>query len=151
MGEENNHYTRGEDKCIVEYKGVNICLNICYDIRFPVWSRNIGNRYDVLINIANFPEVRINAIEPLIRARAIENMAYGIFVNRDGKDPMCVYCPSSQMYDYKGAPIAEEFYLKDCTGFNTQMLSCNINLEELNDFRFKFPAWMDADTFNVIR
>jgi predicted amidohydrolase len=151
MGEENNHYTRGEDKCIVEYKGVNICLNICYDIRFPVWSRNIGNRYDVLINIANFPEVRINAIEPLIRARAIENMAYGIFVNRDGDDPMCKYCPSSQMYDYKGSSISTEVFLKDCTGSNTQLLSCDIDVEELNEFRFKFPAWMDADTFNVIR
>jgi predicted amidohydrolase len=105
----------------------------------------------VLLNIAHFPEVRIKAIEPLIRARAIENMAYGIFVNRDGDDPMCKYCPSSQMYDYKGSSISTEVFLKDCTGSNTQLLSCDIDVEELNEFRFKFPAWMDADTFNVIR
>lgn len=151
MGEENNHYTRGEEKCIVNYNGVRIALNVCYDIRFPVWSRNIGNKYDVLINIANFPQVRIDAIEPLIRARAIENMAYSIFVNRDGNDPMCVYCPSSQMYNFKGGSIAEEVFVTDCDGSRTQVLSAEIDIDALNDFRYKFPAWMDADTFNVIR
>lgn len=151
MGDENNHYTRGDEKCIVEYKGINFALNICYDIRFPVWSRNKGNRYDVLINIASFPEVRIKAIEPLIRARAIENIVYGIFVNRDGKDPLCVYCPSSQMYDFKGDSISTEQYIEDCQGCRTQVLTCTIDKDALEDFRFKFPAWMDADTFNVIR
>lgn len=151
MGDENRHYTRGDEKCIVEYKGVKFALNICYDIRFPVWSRNKGNKYDVLLNIANFPEVRIKAIEPLVRARAIENISYAIFVNRDGNDPLCVYCPSSKMYDFKGDPIAEEYFLKDSQGCRTQMITCNIDIESLNDFRDKFPAWMDADTFNVIR
>lgn len=151
MGDENNHYTRGDEKCIVEYKGIRFCINICYDIRFPVWSRNKGNRYDVLINIANFPQVRINAIEPLIRARAIENMAYGIFVNRDGQDPLCKYSPSSQMYDYKGDPVSTELILEDCQGCRTQVLTCTIDKDALEEFRFKFPAWMDADTFNVIR
>lgn len=151
MGEENKHYTRGDETCIVEYKGINFALNICYDIRFPVWSRNKGNKYDVLLNIANFPEVRIKAIEPLVRARAIENIAYAIFVNRDGKDPLCIYGPSSQMYNFMGDTIANEYFLTDCQGCRTQMLSCNIDKESLNDFRDKFPAWMDADTFNVIR
>ena len=151
MGDENRHYTRRDEKCIVEYKGVKFALNICYDIRFPVWSRNKGNKYDVLLNIANFPEVRIKAIEPLVRARAIENISYAIFVNRDGNDPLCVYCPSSQMYDFKGDPIAEEYFLTDSQGCRTQMITCNIDIESLNDFRDKFPAWMDADTFNVIR
>ncbi len=151
MGNENRHYTKGEEKCIVEYKGVKFALNICYDIRFPVWSRNKGNNYDVLINIANFPSVRINAIEPLIRARAIENLAYAVFVNRDGRDPNCEYSPSSQMYNYKGESIAEEIFVTDCEGCRTQIISCTINTDELYDFRYKFPAWMDADTFNVIR
>ena len=151
MGDENNHYTRGDETCIVEYKGVKFALNICYDIRFPVWSRNKGNKYDVLLNIANFPEVRIKAIEHLVTARAIENLAYAIFVNRDGKDPLCIYCPSSQMYDFKGDSIAQEYYLTDSQGCKTQMVSCNIDKDSLNDFRDKFPAWMDADTFNVIR
>lgn len=150
MGNENRHYTKGEEICIVEYKDVKFALNICYDIRFPVWSRNKGNKYDVLINIANFPSVRINAIEPLVRARAIENMAYAIFVNRDGKDETCVYSPSSQMYNYKGEPIHSEIFLKDCEGCNTQVISCNIDTQELYDFRYKFPAWMDAEVFNVI-
>lgn len=151
MGEENNHYTRGEEKCIVDYKGIKFALNVCYDIRFPVWSRNIGNKYDVLVNIANFPEVRIGAIEPLVKARAIENMSYAIFVNRDGKDTSCVYCPSSQAYDFKGSSITEEKFVVDCSGSNIQILSCEIDIDALNDFRDKFPAWRDADTFNVIR
>ncbi len=150
MGNENRHYTKGEEKCIVEYKGVKFALNICYDIRFPVWSRNKGNKYDVLINIANFPSVRINAIEPLVRARAIENLSYAVFVNRDGKDPLCEYSPSSQMYNYKGEPVSEEMFVTDCDGCRTQILSCNIDTEELYDFRYKFPAWMDADIYNVI-
>lgn len=151
MGDENNHYTSGDEKCIVEYKGVNIALNICYDIRFPVWSRNKGNKYDVLVNIANFPQVRIGAIEPLVRARAIENMSYAVFVNRDGNDPQCVYCPSSQIYDFKGEPAGEGRVVNDCNGFPTQVLTCNIDKVALEDFRYKFPAWMDADTFNIIR
>ena len=151
MGDENNHYTRGDEKCIVDYKGVRFAINVCYDIRFPVWSRNIGNKYDVLINIANFPEVRIDAIEPLVRARAIENIAYAVFVNRDGNDPMCKYCPSSQIYNFKGGSISSEQFITDCTGSRTQILTCEIDMDTLNDFRYKFPAWMDADTFNVIR
>ncbi|MBR4088047.1 MAG: nitrilase family protein [Bacteroidales bacterium] len=150
MGDENSHYTRGDEKCIVEYKGVKIAINVCYDIRFPVWSRNIGNKYDVLINIANFPQVRINAIEPLVRARAIENIAYAIFANRDGNDPKCTYSPSSQIYNFKGEPVSQEMYIEDCEGKKTQILQCCIDLDSLYDFRYKFPTWMDADTFNVI-
>lgn len=150
MGIENEHYTQGEEIKIVNYKGVNIALNICYDIRFPVWSRNVGNRYDVLINIANFPNPRIHLIDALARARAIENLAYCIFVNRDGNDPLCEYSPSSQAYDFKGDNCAEEFYITDCTGFKTQMLKIFINLDELKSFREKFPAWMDADRFTVL-
>lgn len=151
MGDENNHYTRGDEKCIVEYKGLRIALNICYDIRFPVWSRNKGNKYDVLVNIANFPQVRIGAIEPLVRARAIENIAYAVFVNRDGKDPLCTYSPSSQIYNFKGEPVASETFISDCEGFRTQVLTAELDKDALEEFRYKFPAWMDADTFNVIR
>ncbi len=151
MGDENNHYTRGDEMCITDYKGVKFALNICYDIRFPVWSRNRGNRYDVLINIANFPQVRIGAIEPLVRARAIENISYAVFVNRDGNDPLCVYSPSSQIYDFKGQPASQEKFLNDSSGFPTQVLTCTIDKDALEDFRYRFPAWMDADTFNVIR
>lgn len=151
MGDENNHYTRGEEKTIVEYKGVKFALNICYDIRFPVWSRNKGNRYDVLVNIANFPEVRIKAIEPLLKARAIENLSYALFANRDGKDSMCVYCPSSQAYDFKGDAAGAESYITDSQGCSTQIITCELNIPAQEEFRDKFPAWMDADTFNVIR
>lgn len=149
MGVENEHYTGGNEIKILTYKGVNIALNICYDIRFPVWSRNVGSGYDILINVANFPNPRIHLINPLARARAIENIAYCLFVNRDGNDPLCNYSPSSQVYDYKGDPCWVEIHLQDCTGVNTQLITFEPDMDGLATFREKFPAWMDSDSFTI--
>lgn len=82
---ENKEYTAGKDKLIIEYKGYKICLLICYDLRFPVFSRNVEN-YDVLIYVANWPKTRTNAWDILLKARAVENMCYVIGVNRTGFD-----------------------------------------------------------------
>lgn len=159
MGEENNHYTGGDEKCIVEYKGVRFALNVCYDLRFPVWSRNVDNEYDVLVNVANFPAPRVKVIEPLCRARAIENMAYMLFVNRVGEDPQCKYPPSSIAVDYKGdiigENITEKLNLNDFdrllypSSSDLQIINAEINIESLHLFRDKFPAWMDADKFEI--
>ena len=157
MGEENNHYSGGKEKSIVHYKGISFALNICYDLRFPVWSRNIDNEYDVLINIANFPASRVKVIEPLCRARAIENMAYMLFVNRVGEDPQCSYVPSSYAIDYKGdivgKEISGEFKLEsiDCVGYSSdlQVINIEIDVEALHLFRDRFPAWMDEDKFEI--
>ena len=78
-------YASGSNDGILEYKVWKICLRICYDLRFPVWSRNIQN-YDLLIYVANWPKPRINAWDTLLQARAIENMSYVIGVNRIGED-----------------------------------------------------------------
>lgn len=151
MGDENNHYTGGDQRCIVEYKGVKINLNICYDIRFPVWTRNIGNDYDLLINIANFPDSRVAAIEPLIRARAIENQAYAMFVNRIGDDSTCHYIASSLAVDFKGNIIGKEVQdaATDAIMPGVQIIEAQIDVESLREFRKNFPAWMDSDNFTI--
>lgn len=102
LAKENETYTSGNEKLIVEYKGWKICPLICYDLRFPVWSRNSEN-YDILIYIASWPKKRINAWDALLKARAIENMSYTIGVNRIGKD--------GNNYEYTGHSI-----LFDCLG-----------------------------------
>ena len=151
MGEENNHYVGGNKRCVVEYMGVRFCLNICYDIRFPVWSRNINNDYDVLVNIANFPESRVSVIKPLVQARAIENQSYALFVNRIGSDKECKYIPSSLAVDFKGNIIGERYHNPEIKKLmpEIEIINLEINLDSLNQFRAKFPAWMDRDSFTI--
>ncbi|MBR5857181.1 MAG: nitrilase family protein [Bacteroidales bacterium] len=157
MGEENSHYTPGEERTVVKFKGVRFALNVCYDLRFPVWSRNVGNEYDVLVNVANFPAPRAKVIEPLCRARAIENIAYMLFVNRVGEDPQCKYVQSSYAVDYKGDIIGEDLssnmVSSEIDGYrfsaDAKITNVNIDIDKLNLFREKFPAWMDADKFEL--
>ena len=99
---EDKEYTAGKDKVIVKYKGFKICLLICYDLRFPVFSRNVEN-YDVLIYVANWPKIRTNAWDILLKARAVENMCYVIGVNRTGLDGNNhEYVGHSQVMNYLG-------------------------------------------------
>lgn len=152
MGLENRFYLPGNERTIVEYLGVRFAINICYDLRFPVWSRNVENEYDVLINVANFPISRLQVIDPLVRARAIENMAYVAFVNRAGKDPECEYAPCSLFVDYKGNKTGEERWLHNPFSSEKngiQIIKGEIDLEPLKKFREKFPAWNDADHFTI--
>lgn len=104
---EHNVYTAGKTKVIIAYKGWKICPLICYDLRFPVWSRNV-EYYDVLLYVANWPVNRIDAWDSLLKARAIENMSYCIGVNRVGVDGLgMAYCGSSSAYDVLGKKITE--------------------------------------------
>lgn len=104
---EDQSYTNGNQKLIVEYKGWKICPLICYDLRFPVFSRNTEN-YDLLIYVANWPKTRINAWDTLLKARAIENMSYTIGVNRLGIDNNNLeYVGHSQLTDYLGNSVIE--------------------------------------------
>ena len=106
LANENKFYTRGSNFGIFEYKGWKICLRICYDLRFPVWSRNKYN-YDLLIYVANWPEKRIQAWDTLLKARAIENMCYCIGVNRVGKDGNKKSYPGhTTFFNYLGDKIA---------------------------------------------
>ncbi|MCF4100491.1 amidohydrolase [Gillisia sp. M10.2A] len=105
LAKENETYAAGKNRLIVEYKGWKICPLICYDLRFPVWSRNTED-YDMLLYVANWPETRIHAWDILLQARAIENMAYCIGVNRTGMDGNEYnYNGHTAAYDSLGAPL----------------------------------------------
>jgi omega-amidase len=104
---EDKFYTAGKDKLIVEYRGYKICPLICYDLRFPVFSRNVED-YDVLLYVANWPKPRINAWDILLKARAVENMCYTVGVNRIGTDDNNhEYVGHSQVVDSLGNYLLE--------------------------------------------
>lgn len=144
MGNENRNFSAGNRRTIVPYKGWNICLSICYDLRFPVWLRNNETQYDLLLISACWPQPRISVWDILLQARAIENQTYVCGVNRVGKDPSGLYYPGhSAIIDPKGdilqsAPEGTE-------AIDTATLSGN----ELIRFRQKFPVLQDADSFTI--
>ncbi|MBQ0024478.1 MAG: nitrilase family protein [Bacteroidales bacterium] len=139
-------YTPGEEQCTVEYLGWRIELNVCYDLRFPVWSRNVGNRYDLLLNIANWPSVRIASADILLRARAVENVCYTAFCNRVGEDSTCSYNGHSVILDFFGNGISHRRTVN-----GTQFFCAELDISALRQFREKFPAWKDADKFDIER
>ena len=130
---------------IVEYKGWKIRLLICYDLRFPVWCRNVDNAYDLLLFVASWPQSRVHAWRSLLVARAIENAAFVCGVNRVGTDGMSlVYRGDSMIVDEKGNIIAEtEPYVE-------QTITAELDGERLLRFRQKFPVWKDADRFSLM-
>lgn len=141
-GGETERYVAGDERKIIQYKGWRICLQVCYDLRFPVWCRNKGD-YDVMIFVANWPEPRTPAWTALLMARAIENQSYVIGVNRSGEDPRGLsYAGASAVFDPLG-DIVLDLGDKDAVGF------CVIDLECVTDIRRKLPFLMDADTFEL--
>lgn len=107
FGGENKYINSTSQRNIFEYKGWKILPTICYDIRFPVWCRNVNNQYDILINISNWPKARQNALDILLKARAIENMSYVISANRCGTDSSGLeYIGRSTIIDAKGRTLA---------------------------------------------
>ncbi len=143
MGAEHEFYQSGDKQVIVSYKGWNLALFICYDLRFPVWSRNVGMAYDAAIYVANWPAPRANAWRTLLQARAIENLSYVIGVNRVGTDANALdYAGDSLLVDFKGG-------LQLDLASQDQMLTSELSEKELADFRAKFPAHLDADSFNL--
>lgn len=141
-GGESNFYTSGDKRVIVEYKGVRILLQICYDLRFPVFSRN-QNDYDMIIYVANWPIPRRGAWDILPKARAIENQCYVAAVNRVGNDPYCKYNGGSVVVDPYGIVVSS--CQDSCQSFS----NVDIDLEELNEFRKKFPVLEDSDSFEL--
>jgi predicted amidohydrolase len=143
MGGEHEFYQAGDQQVIVTYKGWKLALFICYDLRFPVWSRNVGMVYDAAIYVANWPAPRANAWRTLLQARAIENLAYVIGVNRVGTDANdLAYAGDSLLVDFKGGLVLD---LKA----EDQILTAEMSVSELADFRAKFPAHLDADSFSL--
>lgn len=146
MGNESEKYSCGDKLTIVKYKGFNICIQVCYDLRFPVWVRNTANKYDLLIYVANWPQSRIKVWDTLLQARAIENCAYVCGVNRLKTDGYgIVYNGHSSVVDYKGNLLLS--FDSKCDNDIVQTLT--IQKKELNLFRNKFPVWKDADLFTL--
>ena len=142
MGNEHNIFVPGKKQLIVSYKGWNINLIICYDLRFPVWSRNVDNAYDLLICSANWPEVRNSVWEILLKARAIENQSYVCGVNRVGEDGNGLKHSGNSMLINPKGEVLPGFPL---TGQTAKTYT--IDKQVLDDFRRKFPVWQDADRF----
>jgi predicted amidohydrolase len=144
MGDEHLHFSAGDKRMIVNYCGFNICLLVCYDLRFPVWARNVNNEYDLLIFVANFPERRIDVLDILLKARAIENQSYVCGVNRIGTDGLGIaYNGHSAIFDFKANPLLT--FPENNTSIQTTQLA----IESLQLFRQKFAVWKDADGFEI--
>lgn len=142
MGKEHLHYSPGKEKLIVEYKGWRFCPLICYDLRFPVWSRNQEN-YDVLIYMANWPSPRHHVWKNLLITRAIENQSYCFGVNRTGTDGTGLkYLGDSAFINSKG--------LDTFLGENENVQTFEISYSELHNFRKNFPLLVDKDEFQII-
>ena len=135
---ENLHYTRGEERVIVEWRSVRIMLQVCYDLRFPVFSRNHGD-YDMIIYVASWPTSRIKIWDTLLHARALENQCYVAGVNRVGRDPNCEYCGNSLIISPYGENLAV------CGSGEESAKMAEIEMEMLRSFRKKFPVIDDAD------
>ncbi|MDE5974967.1 MAG: nitrilase family protein [Muribaculaceae bacterium] len=144
MGDEDKVFTPGSKRLNVRYRGLNISMVICYDVRFPVWCRNKNNEYDLLIVVANWPKVRDNVWDALLTARALENLAYVCGVNCEGYDSAGnEYSGLSKVVDFKGKDITVSPPLGP-------LKYAFLQKEPLIKFRKKFPAWLDADKFEFI-
>ena len=140
---EEKVYKPGDEKLIVSYKGWNICLLVCYDLRFPVFSRIVNENYDLLIYVASWPDRRIDAWNALLKARAIENMSYVVAVNRCGTDPSGVaYSGHSQVIDFMGEHIVDPL-------INEQIYIRELEKNSLQTARQKFAFLNDADDFEI--
>lgn len=144
MGDENNHFTAGKNRVIADIKGWKILLQVCYDLRFPVFSRNktigIKTEYDVIIYVANWPKIRSYAWETLLRARAIENQVFVIGVNRVGLDGNSVeHSGNSAIIDPWGNYVFKHENESNAIQIN------DLNYNTINEIRHKFPAFLDAD------
>lgn len=143
MAGEDKVYSPGRERLIVNYGGVRFLPLVCYDLRFPVWSRMQGEEYDVILYVASWPTVRNYAWDTLLRARAIENLSYVCAVNRVGSDKANGYSGHSVVLDYKGRALAE------CENDKACAISVELDLSKQNKYRDSFPAYKDSDVFSI--
>ncbi|MDY2829648.1 MAG: nitrilase-related carbon-nitrogen hydrolase [Sodaliphilus sp.] len=144
IGHENSVINAGFTEApVVRFRGLNIKLTVCYDLRFPVFCRNRDNAYDVLVCVANWPKARLNAWRTLLAARAIENEAYVVGLNRSGIDNFNVDygSGSSAVFDFRGEVIAQRG--------KSPVITAKLSPSALQGFRKSFPAWKDADEFTL--
>jgi omega-amidase len=143
MGGEDSQFSPGKSRVVISFRGVRILPLICYDLRFPVWSRN-RNDCDLIVYAANWPAVRKNVWSTLLKARAIENQCYVAGSNRTGTDGEGIrYCGESMIINPRGELIEFADNTEECS------ISGELSMTELADFRKKFPVWKDADDFTL--
>ncbi len=146
---EDDQYTAGNKRLIAQVKGWKINLQVCYDLRFPVWARQQATdpepEYDVLVYVANWPERRSLAWKTLLMARAIENQCYVIGVNRVGNDGNGIYHSGDSMVI---DPLGEILYHKT---HEEDIFTITLDKEKLDEVRARFPFWKDADQFSIIQ
>lgn len=143
LAKENETYSAGRERLIVDYKGWKICPLVCYDLRFPVWARNTED-YDVLIYVANWPAARVTAWDTLLKARAIENMSYCIGLNRVGRDGSDLnYVGHSAVYDSLGKQLSVNFKEEEFVEL------VELDKQHLIDTRSQLKFLQDRDRFTV--
>ncbi len=148
MANEDAFFSMGMERKVFTWKGWKILPQICYDLRFPVWNRNKSNgngelEYDLSFNIASWPAPRAGAWDILLPARAVENLCYTLGVNRVGTDGNAIsYVGHSAIYDYKGGKVVD-------AGEDERQVVATLSYSALQEYRKKFPAWMDADHFCI--
>jgi len=135
---ETKDYVAGERRVVVEWRGVRFLLQVCYDLRFPVFSRNHCD-YDAIIYVANWPRNRREVWQTLLKARALENQCFVVGVNIVGSDKVCEYIGDSAIINAYGQIIAQ------CTPGKVETASAELDMEQLIRFRKKFPVLNDAD------
>tara|TARA_R110001583_G_scaffold15502_6_gene63858 strand:- start:1785 stop:2564 length:780 start_codon:yes stop_codon:yes gene_type:complete len=141
---EHTVYTSGEEKIIIEYKGWKICPLVCYDLRFPIWARNV-EEYDILIYVANWPKPRISAWDTLLKARSIENMCYTIGVNRIGEDANNLEYPGHcAIYNCLGEEVVKSLPNKEET------IIALLEKNHITETRNKLNFLSDKDLFEIL-
>lgn len=141
---EHERFSPGQKRLIAQVKGFRICLQVCYDLRFPVWVRNQGSEYDIIIYVANWPERRSMAWKTLLQARAIENMSYVVGVNRVGFDGNNInYSGDSSVF----GPLGETIWQAESKVLTHTV---TIDKEKLTEARNQFPFLNDADKFMLL-
>lgn len=147
MAGEHEVYESGKERIVFEWKGWRICPQICYDLRFPVFARTKsdenGPDYDLLVYVANWPRPRISHWDTLLQARAIENQAFVVGVNRVGVDGGGFeYSGGTAIIDHMGKPLARHYDQE-------YVVEATLDPEEMKRYREKFPVWKDGDQFAV--
>ncbi len=141
-GGEDKVYVPGCERVVVSFRGWRLLLQVCYDLRFPVFARNRGD-YDAVLYVANWPASRIEVWDVLLRARALENQCYVLAANRVGSDPVASYSGHSRAVDAYGRIMA------GCEDGREGFLSAVFDMEKLVAFRRKFPVLSDGDDFRM--
>lgn len=146
FGGEDRTFSAGTRRVpVVRFRGWNIAMAVCYDLRFPVWLRSVDNAYDLLVVMANWPDSRAFAWSHLLIARAIENQAYVVGCNRSGTDTYGQYGGTSSIINAKGAEVGK----LTVTPSGVPCFVATLSRTELYDFRKKFPVYLDADRFSI--